>query len=264
MTKTHDDQLLSRRRVLGMVAKGAAAFTVMPALSSCMGGSHTGPDASGDGGDSGTSACSRIPDETAGPFPGDGTNGQNALTLSGIVRSDIRSSIAGATGVADGVLLTVTLTILDASTCSPLADRAVYVWQCDRQGNYSMYSTAVVDENYLRGVQVTDSAGQVTFTTIFPGCYAGRWPHIHFEVYPSLASATNGSNDIATSQLALPKTACDAVYATSGYSTSATNLSQVSLSSDNVFSDDATLQLATITGSVSDGFVATLPVTVRV
>ncbi len=88
-----------------------------------------------------------------------------------------------------------------------------------------MYSSAIVNENYLRGVAVTDAAGQVTFTTIFPACYSGRWPHIHFEVYPTLASATNGANKIATSQLALPKASCDQVYASSGYSSSAGNLS---------------------------------------
>jgi protocatechuate 3,4-dioxygenase beta subunit len=41
----------------------------------------------------------------------------------------------------------------------------------------------VTTESYLRGVQVTDSNGQVTFTTIYPACYSGRWPHIHFEVF---------------------------------------------------------------------------------
>jgi protocatechuate 3,4-dioxygenase beta subunit len=125
-----------------------------------------------------------------------------------------------------------------------------------------MYSAAVVNQNYLRGVQITDSAGQVTFTTIFPGCYSGRWPHIHFEVYASAATATNGSAAIATSQLALPKSACDTVYATSGYSASVTNLARITLATDNVFSDGATLQIPTIDGSVADGYGAALTVAV--
>ena len=95
-----------------------------------------------------------------------------------------------------------------------------------------------------------------------PGCYSGRWPHIHFEVYPSLTAATSVANRIATSQSALPKSACDAVYAMSGYETSVTNLSRVTLASDNVFSDGSSLELATMTGSVGSGFTAALTVAV--
>ena len=125
-----------------------------------------------------------------------------------------------------------------------------------------MYSAGVTGENYLRGVQQTDSSGKVAFTSIFPACYSGRWPHIHFEFYPSLSLATSSANKIATSQLALPKTVCDDVYATSGYSGSASNLAQVSLATDNVFSDGASLELATITGDVAGGLTATLTVAV--
>jgi len=206
--------------------------------------------------------CATIPDETEGPYPGDGTNGPNALSLSGIVRSDIRSSVGAATGVADGIPLTVVLTVVDgAAGCSPVAGHAVYLWHCDRAGNYSMYSAAAANENYLRGVQETDADGSVTFTTIFPACYMGRWPHIHFEIYPSLAMASSGTNKVATSQLALPKETCDAVYATAGYESSITTLAGVSLESDMVFRDGVSLELATITGSVAEGFTARLTVT---
>ena len=37
---------------------------------------------------------------------------------------------------------------------------------------------------------MTDASGQVKFTTIYPACYSGRYPHIHFEIYPGLSSAT--------------------------------------------------------------------------
>lgn len=208
-------------------------------------------------------SCSTIPEETSGPYPGDGTNGQNALTLTGIVRSDIRSSIAGASGVAEGVALTVTLTVLDSQNgCQPLAGHAVYLWHCDRQGNYSMYAAAVANENYLRGVQETDDSGQVTFTTIFPACYSGRWPHIHFEVYPSLAAAATGRNASATSQLALPKDACDDAFAQSGYTASVSNFKNMSLATDMVFADGAELETPVLTGSAAQGFAATLNVTV--
>jgi protocatechuate 3,4-dioxygenase beta subunit len=207
-------------------------------------------------------ACAAIPEETAGPFPGDGSNGPNALTQSGVVRSDIRSSFGGLSGTADGIPLTIVLTIASASTCAPLPGYAVYVWHCSREGLYSLYSTGVTDQNYLRGVQETDANGQATFTSIFPACYPGRWPHIHFEVYPSLAAATAASNKVATSQLALPEATCDLVYATSGYQASVTNLQNVSLATDMVFSDGAVLELPTISGDIAGGFTATLTVAV--
>ena len=205
-------------------------------------------------------ACSRVPEETAGPFPGDGSNGPTVLSSTGVVRSDIRSSFAGLNGTAEGVPLTLELTIVSASTCAPLAGRAVYIWHCDRPGRYSLYSAGVTNQNYLRGVQEADANGKVRFTTIYPGCYAGRWPHIHFEVFPSLAAATSVANKNATSQIALPKATNDLVYATAGYEASVANQAQVTLASDNVFSDGSSLELATITGSLAAGLTATLTV----
>ena len=118
------------------------------------------------------------------------------------------------------------------------------------------------DENYLRGVQETDAEGRVEFTSIFPACYSGRWPHMHFEVYESLDDATSYSNKLRTSQLALPQEACDDVFATEGYEQSVSNLAQVSLESDGIFSDGYSLQMATVTGSVDDGYTVSLNIPV--
>jgi protocatechuate 3,4-dioxygenase beta subunit len=205
-------------------------------------------------------SCSAIPSETAGPYPGDGTNGPNALTLSGIVRSNIKGSLTTSTQAA-GVPLTINLKLVNTS-CADLAGYAVYLWHCDQNGNYSMYSSSVVNENYLRGVQVADAGGNVSFTTIFPGCYSGRYPHVHFEVYPSLAQATSGNSDVKTSQFTFTDSVFSAIYASSGYSASAGNLSGTSLSRDNVFSDGAGLQVAATSGSVSGGYTASLQVAV--
>ena len=125
-----------------------------------------------------------------------------------------------------------------------------------------MYSDAAKDENYLRGVQETDAQGRVEFTTIFPACYAGRWPHMHFEVYESLDDATSYTNKLRTSQLALPQDVCDAVYATDGYEQSVDNLAGVSLDSDGIFSDGYSLQMAAVTGSVADGYTVSLNIPV--
>jgi protocatechuate 3,4-dioxygenase beta subunit len=126
-----------------------------------------------------TAECvTAAPAETAGPYPGDGSNGPNVLIESGIVRSDIRSSFGSYSGLAEGVPTTIDLTLLDTTkNCTAGAGIAVYVWHCDRAGNYSLYSQDAAEQNYLRGVQVADQNGRVSFKSIFPACYAGRWPH---------------------------------------------------------------------------------------
>jgi protocatechuate 3,4-dioxygenase beta subunit len=200
-----------------------------------------------------------IPEETAGPFPGDGSNGANVLTQDGVVRRDIRPSFGPSTTVADGVPMTLELTVVDADNGGAArAGTAVYVWHCDREGRYSMYSDGVTEENYLRGVQEADADGRVRFTSIYPACYQGRWPHVHFEVYPSVAEATAAGSKLATSQIALTADVSKDVYATDGYEQSADNLSRVSLATDMVFSDGAELETPTVTGSVDAGYVIAL------
>ena len=268
-----DVDTITRRRVLqalGFGAISAGMFTIV----GCAPGSTAAPTGAGSTGAGSTPAgtgatgasCSVIPEETAGPFPGDGTNGPDVLTESGVVRPDITSSIGSSTTKAEGLPLQVRLQIVDAANgCAPLAGAAVYLWHCDREGRYSMYSTGVENENYLRGVQVADATGTLTFGSIFPGCYQGRWPHIHFEVYGSLADATDASKKIATSQIALPADACAVAYEDAGYESSLANLSRVSLASDGVFGEDGGVhQIGTMSGSIggSDSMVTLqVPVT---
>ena len=202
-----------------------------------------------------------VPDETAGPYPGDGSNGVNVLDDSGIVRRDIRSSFGSSTTTAAGVPLEIRLSVRDAATGAALQGAAVYLWHCNSLGEYSLYSSGLENENYLRGVQEVDETGTVTFTSIFPGCYDGRWPHIHFEVYADAATAVASGPIVKTSQIALPQEACAAVYATGSYERSTSNLSRTSLSSDNVFGEDGGIyQLATMSGDTSAGYVAALTI----
>ncbi len=254
-----------------MSAAGLAA-----ALAACgADGSSTGsgttdtrqPSGGSGSGGSADAGDGEIPEETNGPFPADGTNGVNVLTESGIVRSDIRSSFGSGSAVAAGVPLTMTMTVVDVSSATdagtPLEGAAVYVWHCDAEGGYSLYEDGLEGENYLRGVQAADADGTVTFTSIFPAAYSGRWPHVHFEVYPTLDDATSASNRMRTSQLAFPEEVCEKVFADSStYPDSARNLQETPLDSDMVFSDGYSLQMATVTGSVDAGYTATLRVPV--
>ena len=270
---SHDlPTLLSRRRALALFGGAGLAAALAGCGVTDGDDGATGSTAAGNGAGaapaassaaSGSSSGSGIPEETAGPYPGDGSNGVNVLTESGIVRSDITRSFGSASGVAKGVPLTVKLKVLDTGNGSAgLKGAAVYLWHCDIDGRYSLYSEGVTEENYLRGVQETGGDGSVTFTSIYPAAYSGRWPHIHFEVYPSLDAATTASGKLRTSQLALPEATCRQVYATDGYSQSLQNLAQTSLETDMVFSDGYSLQLAKLSGSVADGYTATLNVPV--
>ncbi len=273
-----DRSTLGRRGLLGLMGGlgvvAVAGCVSDDSASTTTAATDTGrPDGPPDGGQGGAMpgaesdvevAEGEIPEETAGPYPGDGSNGPNALTESGVVRQDITTSFGSASGVAEGVPMTVNLRVYDLNgeEATPLAGAAIYLWHCDRAGSYSMYDGDAAEENYLRGVQEAGSDGRLSFTTIVPACYAGRWPHMHFEVYESLDSATSASNKLRTSQLALPQDVCDTVYATEGYEQSVANLAQVSLDSDGIFSDGYSLQMATVTGSVEEGYVATLNVPV--
>jgi protocatechuate 3,4-dioxygenase beta subunit len=258
--------VLNRRRLLALLG-GAGAAAALVACTTEDGGTDTaGTGAttpSGGATTGGASSGEQIPEETGGPFPADGSNGVNVLNQSGIVRSDITRSFGGASAVAAGVPLAIKLTVLDTRNgAAPLEDAAVYLWHCDRDGNYSLYSQGVTNENYLRGVQAAGADGSLTFNSIFPGAYSGRWPHIHFEVYPSLEKAAAASDKLRTSQLAFPEDACRLVYASTGYERSLTNMGRTSLANDNVFRDGWSLQLGTVTGDVSGGLTVSLNVPV--
>jgi protocatechuate 3,4-dioxygenase beta subunit len=272
--ETSLDRTFDRRRALQLLG-GAGLIAALAACSSTTSDTSSATQAPATTGDtattgsSGTTATSatssgsigKIPEETAGPYPGDGSNGLDVLSEDGVVRADIRSSFGSAgSNTADGVPATISFTVVDASTGAPRSGAAVYVWHCDREGRYSGYSQGAESENYLRGVQPTDDNGVASFTSIYPACYAGRWPHVHFEVYGSVDDATSGGAKLATSQIALTEDVSDTVYAESGYEQSQRNVSQVSLATDMVFRDGVELETPTVSGSVSDGYAIALKV----
>ena len=257
------------------LALSALGSLGLAALVGCGGGGDDGSSSTGATTDTGTGTgtsgtggtCAVAPEETAGPYPADGSTASNhtynVLALSGIVRADIRYNI-GATAPVAGVPLTLTLTLTNTrATCAPLAGYAIYLWHCSQEGNYSVYTENSIASNYLRGVQATGADGSVTFTTIVPGCYAGRMPHMHLEVYPSLANATTARNAVKTTQLAFPTATMRAIYeANAGYSASVRNLASISFATDNVFSDGYDLQMTTMQANADGSYTASATISI--
>lgn len=199
----------------------------------------------------GTGSCTLTPQETQGPYPL-----LAILSNAAMVRSDITE---GKTGVP----LRLTLTIQDLSGgCTLVAGAAVYIWHCDKDGLYSGYSNSQnavqAGLTYLRGIQVSDANGQAQFTTIYPGWYAGRITHIHFQVYLNDNLSVTAT---ATSQLAFPAAVTTAVYGSALY-TKGQNYSVTSFSADNVFGDGTTYQMVAISGDTANGYDASLTVTI--
>ncbi|HVZ95603.1 MAG TPA: hypothetical protein VG847_01930 [Chitinophagaceae bacterium] len=220
---------------------------VAPLLNSCKKEDVSSSSSSGSNSDS-SGSCTDTPVETAGPYP--------THTPSSLVASNI---VSDRTGVA----LTIKITINNSNnSCATLSGAIVDIWHCDALGNYSEYggsgtsqSSDYTSVHFLRGRQTTDSSGLVTFTSIFPGWYSGRAPHIHVHVY-----SADGSSLLIT-QIAFPTDICNTVYTTaSPYNTRGTQ--DTSNTSDSVFSDSLAYELATVEGSVSDGYALTQLITV--
>ena len=195
-------------------------------------------------------SCVLIPQETEGPYPLTAV-----LSNSAMVRQDITEG-------KSGIPLTLKLSLVDVNNgCAAVTNASVYVWHCDKEGVYSGYSQPganTIGETFCRGIQDTDANGEVTFATIYPGWYAGRITHIHFQVF--LFSSTLAT---ATSQLAFPQAITIDVYNTDLYG-KGQNTSVMSFSNDNVFSDGITYQMASVSGNVEDGYSATLQVGIAV
>jgi protocatechuate 3,4-dioxygenase beta subunit len=193
-------------------------------------------------------SCVVAAEETAGPYP----DRLGMLANKAFFRRDIREGRSGA-------LLNLTLTITNARTnCSPVANASVEIWQCDASGNYSEYAQPGYNgtgQTFLRGLQTTDANGTVTFTTVYPGWYAGRATHIHVKVY------VNGAV-VKTTQVAFPESITAEVYASGVYASK--GQSPTKNASDNVFADGTTTEMASVSGSAEGGFDASLTIGISV
>ena len=112
-----------------------------------------------------------------------------------------------------GVPLRVDLRVIDGATCKPSERARVDIWHADAQGIYSGYEgqgdrqdLSTVGQKFLRGTQFTDSAGAVSFATIYPGWYAGRATHIHFKVLLD-------DRNVLTGQMYFPDAVNEFIYA---------------------------------------------------
>ncbi len=186
-----------------------------------------------------TSSCSVTNSETAGPFP---TKSPDTLVLKDIV-SD-----------RTGTKLTVNITIKNVNnSCAILAGAIVDIWHCDAAGLYSEYggsgmqSVNLTAVHFLRGRQTTDANGLAAWTSIYPGWYSGRAPHIHVHVYN-----TKGTSLLVT-QIAFPEDVSKVVYAQGVYKSH--GQADTSNAKDNVFGDGVTNEMSTVTGSVSAGYI---------
>jgi len=224
----------------GLAALGIAAIATLANSCKKDSGSSSGTTTT-----SGSTGCTATSSETAGPYP--------TVTPSSYVRSNIAD---GQTGVA----LTIKITIKNLNnSCAVLSGALVDIWHCTALGYYSEYTDtpgggyATVDytaSHFLRGRQTTDSNGLVTFTSIFPGWYSPRAPHIHAHIYNS-----SGTSLLIT-QIAFPTDVCNTVYTyTTPYS--ARGVQDTANTADMVFSDSLTNELSAVTGSVSAGYVLT-------
>lgn len=260
MTHHHDDEhdlgfahdlprLIGRRRLLGVMGGLGLVAAASPASAL---------------------DCVALPWETQGPYPADGSNSRegqivNILTQEGVIREDLRPSFGDLSGTADGPQLDLELLLVNADGCTPLAGHAIYVWHCTTLGEYSMYD--LPDQNFLRGVGVTDDQGRVKFTTIYPGCYPARCPHIHFEVFESAEAAVAGEASVLTAQIAMPHDISAALYESDAlYEGSTQNLNNLTLETDNVFGDNSeeviAQQTPEVTGDAASGYKAALTIPV--
>lgn len=190
----------------------------------------------------GLASCTGTVTETAGPFP---TINPANLAVSNIV------------GDRTGVAFTININVKSITDCNAVEGVIVDIWHCDKDGNYSQYGgtqmqqTDYTDKTFLRGRQVSNANGLVTFTSIFPGWYTGRATHIHVHMY------TSSGQSLLISQIAFPEgtgTAVPTVNAATQYGYTKGMTGYQYNASDNVFSDGTATEMSTVTGTVADGY----------
>jgi protocatechuate 3,4-dioxygenase beta subunit len=113
-----------------------------------------------------------------------------------------------------GVPLQLSIKVVDAATCRPFERARVDIWHCDAQGVYSAFDGqpgvgSTVGQTFLRGHVFTGADGVALFSTIYPGWYRGRTPHIHVKVFLD----DGGAENLLTCQLFFPDALSEFLFA---------------------------------------------------
>ena len=243
-----DRNRFSRREVLEVL--GAAGLAMATGCTSSSPASPT--DTSASSGTTtpvgGAASCSVTPEETAGPY----SDRVGMINNPAFFRQDITEG-------RSGLPVALTLTVVNvSSSCTPVSNAQIEIWQCDAEGRYSEYSQPGYNgtgQTFLRGLQTTDGEGKAAFRTIYPGWYAGRATHIHVEVFVS-------GRTVKTTQIAFPENVSRAVYGTGVYASHGQN--PTTNTGDNVFSDGSDAEMATLAGDVTSGYTASLRIGVSI
>ncbi len=192
------------------------------------------------------STCFLTPQATEGPY----------YFNPNLIRQDITPDTT--TGVIKtGLPLNVLISVINFE-CVPIPNVLADVWHCDKDGVYSGYAgqpggISTVGQTFLRGTQMTDSNGQCSFKTIYPGWYPGRVTHIHFKVRLT-------SNTYVTSQFAFPDSVNTAVYQTPLYAAKGQN--SLTNATDGIFrnANPENLVLAVTPNSTTGGYDGTFTI----
>jgi protocatechuate 3,4-dioxygenase beta subunit len=178
--------------------------------------------------------CALTPEQEQGPF----------FVPGGKLRNDLIED-------REGIALFLKIRLVEAKNCTALRGASVEIWSCDASGMYSGYDAMPFggppptgampppghpaeegrplhganappfapnptnDATFLRGLQVTDTDGEVEFATLYPGCYAGRTNHIHLRV--RTPGRDNTSHVAHIGQIFFPEALSTEVLATDPY-----------------------------------------------
>lgn len=260
--RQHSPQPYLTRRSALLALGGAASAGV---LLSCGGGSDgdtvTSTSSTSGGTSSGattsttsSTACTVTPEGEIGPYFVD----DSAAAFN---RGDIRSNLDGS-DTQTGIPVTLNITVVDSeNSCVGLQSAQIDIWHCNAPGVYSAENVEDTSGvTWLRGYQLTDSAGQATFTTIFPGWYQGRTTHIHLRIRSKYSEASSTSDGTNTTQLFFPQATVDTINTTvAPYSAHGTN--PTTNAADRVYTTETggKMELA-LSGDATAGYTASVTI----
>ena len=248
-------KITRRQLVLGLGAAGTGA--ALSATGKSLKGSDIKPGPN--------PSCVVSAEQTEGPF----------YFETRFVRKDLTEG-------KEGLILDLRLKMVDADSCEPISDAVVDIWSCDAAGEYSGYETVYdrsgtfdtqrgdrrdnekhADDNrprfhqepnnektFLRGAQVTNEEGEVSFKTIYPGWYPGRATHIHIKVYID-------DKDVFTSQMYFPEDVNEIVHTAEAYNTIKKKGERRRNEDDGIFRRGGNGPMVELT-KVDEGYIGTL------